>query len=316
MEHEIRVGRYRLAIVSSVTIKASVESLADTAVITLPAAMYNQALDIEKKVSEGDPVSIRFGYDKKGEDLPLEFSGYVESISADDGAVKIHCEDELYRYRQDLEDAVISDVTVRRLMERVNAEIGGFGLSCDYDFKYDRFTIYNATGFDVLKKIQQETKANIYLKGKTLHIHPQYSEVSGEAVYDFAVNIEKSDLKYKEAKKRKLICTVEGTDQAGKSVKVVKGTPGGDKFTLSIPGVSDRSTLERRAEEELKIRAYTGYEGTITGWLIPYVEPAMMVEIRDSDYEYKNGKYYVVAVETSFSKSGGVRKITLGKRIG
>ena len=149
-----------------------------------------------------------------------------------------------------------------------------------------------------------------------MHIHPQYSEVSGEAVYDFAVNIEKSDLKYKEAKKRKLICTVEGTDQAGKPVKVVKGTPGGDKFTLSIPGVSDRSTLERRAEEELKIRAYTGYEGTITGWLVPYVEPAMMVEIRDSDYEYKNGKYYVVAVETSFSKSGGVRKITLGKRIG
>ena len=316
MEFDIRVGSYRLTMVNGVTVKSSVESLADTAVITLPASVYNKALEIESKIAEGDAVTIRFGYDKTGDELPVEFSGYVESISTDDGSIKINCEDELYNYRKDLQDTVLSGVTVKKLLEHVNAELGGFSLECDYDFKYDKFTIYNATGFDVLKKVQQETKANIYLKGRTLHVHPQYSEVGDTVIFDFARNIERSELKYKDEKKRKFMCVVEGTDAKGKTVRVQKGTPGGDKFTLKLPGVSDKATLERRAEEELKVRAYTGYEGSITGWLIPRVEAAMLVEIRDADYEYKTGKYYVVSVETTFSELGGKRKVTLGKKVG
>lgn len=316
MEFDIKVGSYKLTMVNSVTVKSSVESLADTAVITLPASVYNKALEIESKISEGDAVTIRFGYDKTNDELPVEFSGYVESISTDDGSIKIHCEDELFNYRKDLKDTVLSGITVKKLLEHVNAELGGFNLDCDYDFKYDKFTIYNATGFDVLKKVQQETKANIYLKGKTLHVHPQYSEIGETVIYDFARNIEKSELKYKDGRKRKLLCIVEGTDSKGKVVKVQKGTPGGDKFTLKLPGVSDKATLERRAQEEISAKAYTGYEGSITGWLIPRVEATMVVEIRDSDYEYKTGKYYVVSVETTFSEQGGKRKVTLGKKIG
>lgn len=315
MDFDITIGSYRLTMLDSATVKSSVESLADTAVITLPAAVYNKALEVEGKINEGDAVCIRFGYDAATTDLPVEFRGYVESISTDDGAIKINCEDELYNYRKDLADKVLANVTIKQLMEHINQELGGFTLECDYDFKYDKFTIYNATGFDVLKKVQEETRANIYLKEKTLHIHPQYSEIDKTVIYDFAVNIEKSELKYKDASKRKFICTIEGTDAAGKTVKVTKGTPGGDKFTLKIPGVSDKATLEKRAEEELKIKAYSGYEGSITTWLIPQVEPSYLAEIRDADYEFKTGKYYVVSVETTFSEKGGSRKVTLGKKI-
>ena len=316
LDFDITIGGYRLTMLESVTVKAGVENLADTAVVVLPATVYNKALEIEGKIKEGDAVAIRFGYDTDLSELPVEFEGYVESISTDDSSIKIQCEDELYNYRKDLTDKVFTDATVKEIMEHVNRELGGFDLSCDYDFKYDKFTLYNATGFNVLKKIQEETRANIYLKGRTLHIHPQYAETGGTVIYDFAVNIEKSELKYRDARTRKFICTIEGTDAAGKTVKVTKGTPGGDKFNLKIPGVSDRVTLERRADEELKIRSYTGYEGSITGWLVPYVEPAWVAEIRDADYEYKTGKYYVVAVETSFSSAGGKRKVTLGKKIG
>ena len=37
--------------------------------------------------------------------------------------------------------------------------------------------------------------------------------------------------------------------------------------------------------------------------------------IVDPDYEYKNGTYYVTAVEVDYSKGGGKRAITLGKRL-
>ncbi len=302
--------------VDKITVKASVESLADVATVTLPASVFNRALEIERKIKEGDAVRIRFGYDAATpDDLPLEFEGYVENIATDDGEIKITCEDELYNFRRDLKDKVLTGVSIDELMRHVCRELGGFEVKCDYDFKYDKFTIYNATGFDVLKKVQQETRANIYLVGKTLHIHPQYSQIGKTAIYDFARNIETSELKYLNEGKRKFICTIEGTDAAGKTVKVTKGTPGGDKFTLKIPGVSDRATLERRADEELKIKSYTGYEGSITGWLVPRVVPTDLVEIRDADYPHKTGKYYVVAVESTFSAAGGERKVTVGKKV-
>jgi hypothetical protein len=74
--------------------------------------------------------------------------------------------------------------------------------------------------------------------------------------------------------------------------------------------------IKRVAESEYNLWVYDGYEGSITGWLIPYVEPAYKIELRDSEYEYKNGNYYVIATETNFSSSGGSRKITLGRKIG
>lgn len=315
MDFDITIGKFRLTMLERAVVTASVENLADTAVLTLPGAAYNRALEIESKVKEGDAVCIRFGYDSHLRELPVEFEGYVESISTDDGSIKINCEDEIYKFRKDLKNTVLSNISVKELLQHVVGELGGFTLSCDYEFKYDKFTIYEATGFDVLKKIQEETRANIYLRGKTLHVHPQYAEIGRKVIYDFATNIEKSALKYKDGKRRKFIATIEGTDASGKTVKVTKGTPGGDKFTLKLPGVSDRATLEQRAEEELKIRAYSGYEGDFTGWLIPRVEPTDVVELRDADYEYKNGTYYVVTVVSTYDSAGGSRKVTIGKKI-
>ena len=316
MNFDITIGTFRLTTLESVVVTCSVENLADTATITLPGAAYNRALEIESKIKEGDAVRIRFGYDAHLQELPVEFEGYVESITTDDGSIKINCEDEIYKFRKDLKNTVLSSVSVKVLLQHVIRELGGFELSCDYDFKYDKFTIYEATGFDVLKKVQEETRANIYLKGKTLHVHPQYAETGKNVICDFAVNIEKSELKYKDARKRKFIATIEGTDAKGKTIKVTKGTPGGDKFTLKLPGVSDKATLERRAEEELKIRAYSGYEGSFTGWLLPHIAPTDIVELRDADYEYKTGKYYVVSVVSTFAAGGGSRKVTIGKKIG
>ncbi|MCD8081868.1 MAG: hypothetical protein LUF04_16175 [Bacteroides sp.] len=313
----ITIGKFQLRMFEKLTIKKNVESLAGTAAITLPGSAYNVALDVESKIAEGDEVLVRFGYDAQGMDLPLEFEGYVESIAADDGSIVINCEDEIYKMRiTDLKDAVLPGISVKGLLEHVLGQMdGNYTLACDYEFKYDKFTIQNATAFDVLKKVQEETGANIYLERTTLHVHPQYAQIGDKVIYDFARNIEKSALKYKDAKRRKFMVTVKGTDWKGRTVKVEKGTPGGDKITLNLPGVSDKQTMENRADEVLKQKAYSGYEGDITTWLVPFVKPTDQAEIRDADYEYKTGTYYVVAVETNLSDAGGSRKVTIGAKL-
>lgn len=319
MSWKITVGRYRLAMIESVSVKRSVEELSDTAVITLPASVYNKALDIESKIRRGDRVTVELGYDGN---LMQEFDGYLESITTDDGSLKLNCEDGLFLYRVSLDDAELKGASVSSILKHVNSRISeaypneeSLGLSCDYDFSYDKFVIRGATGYDVLKKIQEEAKPNIYLKGRTLHVHPQYAEVFGHVRYDFGTNIEKSELKYRNAADRKMMVVVESKGSDGKVIKVEEGTTGGDKTTINVSGITDTASLRRIAQEALAHKVYTGYEGSFTGWLVPYCDAGYKVTITDKDYEVKNGTYYVLGVETEFSQAGGVRKVQIGKKL-
>lgn len=74
--------------------------------------------------------------------------------------------------------------------------------------------------------------------------------------------------------------------------------------------------MKERGIEELKKYSFDGYEGSITGWLIPYVDAGYSVYIKDKEYEYKNGVYYANSVTTTFSSDGGVRKVQLGIKLG
>ena len=314
MSWDIKIGGYRLKMVEKVSIKRSVELLADTATVTLPATVFNKTISIEDKIKVGDAVEIELGYN---DDLKKEFKGYLKSIKTDGGSLTLELEDDIYLFRKSVKDEEMKDASVKKILENICSQVGGFSVSCDYDFTYDKFVINNATGYDVLKKIQDEASPNIYLKDKVLHVHPQYAEIFGEARYDFGKNIERegTDLKYKSEDERKFLIVVEGTDETGATVSVEKGVTGGDKMTLKLPGVSSRSSLEQKAQSVLEQKVYTGYEGSFQSWLVPYVDAGYKVAITDPDYEVKNGTYYVISVETTFSKDGGVRKVTLGKRL-
>ena len=314
MSWNIRIGGFRLRMVEKVSIKRSVELLSDTATITLPGTVFNKAINIEDKIKVGDDVEIKLGYN---DNLKEEFKGYLKAIKTDGGSLTLELEDDIYLFRKSVKDEEMKNASVKSILENISSQVGGFSVSCDYDFSYDKFVINNATGYDVLKKIQDEASPNIYLKDKVLHVHPQYAEIFGEARFDFSRNIERdgTDLKYKSEDERKLLVVVEGTDETGATVSVEKGTTGGDKMTLKLPGVSSKSSLEQKAQSVLDQKVYTGYEGSFQSWLIPYVDAGYKVSITDPDYEIKDGTYYVISVETTFSQNGGVRKITLGKKI-
>jgi hypothetical protein len=324
MNFNIKIGNYALQTLDSVKIAKSVESLSDTAVIVIPGANINRALEVEDKIKTGDEVEIRLGY---GDNLLLEFKGYLNRIATDDNAIRLECEDALYLFKKNLKNRELKNITLKNFLNEIVKEVNqvnkaegtptNYTVTCDYNFTWDKFTIFKATAFDVLKKVQDETKANIYFKDEVLHIHPQYSEIFNKetVIYDFAVNIEKSQLKYLLQKDKKIEVEVSATLPDGKTKKVKYGTPGGTKREISI-GSANEESMKARAEQEWNLFAYDGYEGSFTGWLLPVVEPAYKIRIQDGDYSFKNGNYYVVAVETKFSSSGGERTVTIGKKIG
>ena len=312
MTWNIRIGKYRLLMLDSALINRSVEQLSDTAIIVLPGAYYNQALQVEQQIQRGSRVVIELGYDN---DLQREFTGFVDAIHTDDGSLRIVCEDGLFKYRVALENRVLKNVSLTDVLAFLHRFIPGYSYVCDYDFTYEQFAIQDATAYDVLKKIQEETKANIYLKDTVLHIHPQYSEIFGTVNYDFAKNIESSDLQYRQETERNVRVVVESKGRDGKVKKVEAGTTGGDNVAIKIGGVASLSSLQKIADEALLQRRYTGYEGSFKTWLVPFIDAGYKARLRDDDYEYKNGVYYVTKVETTFSQMGAIRTVSIGKKL-
>lgn len=311
MCYDIQVGHYRLSLLESVEIHKSVDLLADTAVITLPGVVYNTALEVEDKIKVGDRVMIRLGYD---DELTTEFEGYLWRMDTDDGSLTLNCEDDLFLLRTPVPDKQLTSTSAKEVAEYL-LKGTAFKLNCTCSVSYEKFVIKDATILDVLKKLQEDTKANVYMRDGQLNIHHAYTEHTGKVAYDFSRNIEFSDLKYRREVDRKFEVLVEGITLDGKRKRVTVGTTGGEKRTIKVYNVLSETELRKRGEEELKYLTYDGYEGSITAWLIPYVEPGYTATLRDREYEYKNGTYYVVSVTTAFSEDGGVRRVELGHKL-
>lgn len=353
IDYRIKIGNYNLVGIDRVEVSESVEELSDSAVIVLPGESWNNAIRIEDKVKAGDKVDIWFGYD---ENLEHEFSGYVDRITNDNGSISVFCEDSLWLFKKSIDfgsakkptilqsaiasigsgaldkakvdgclTAQLHNTTSKAIIDKmlnIVAAISGeekLKLNCTLDVNYEKFDFDHCTPYDVLKKIQDDGKPDIYIADGVLHVHPVYSEIRGECVYSLQHNVESENLKYVKADDRKVLIKIEvgkkmKKENKGESFNV--GIRGGEIIKMDYRGrAMDKNSIINAAKAELAKYSYDGYEGSITGWLIPVCHPSYSAELRDDEYEYKNGKYYVTKVVSSISASGGVREVTLGRLI-
>lgn len=313
LDFEVKIGEFYLGMIDSITIHKSVELLADTCEIVLPAARLNKALEVEEQIKRGDEVSVSIGYKEVG--IKEEFKGYLQRISTDGGSIKLFCEDDLFQFRKDLPNEELKKISLSDLLSKVVKGIGkNYKVNCSYTWVYDKFVIRDATGYDVLKKVQEECGADIYLKDGVLHIHPPGEVVGKERFYDFAVNIEEAELSFKRAEDKKVKVVVKAIMPDGKVKEIEVGSTGGEKVEVKCHA-SDTASMKARGEAEVKRRTFDGYDGSITTWLIPECNPGDTASIHDGDYTYKDGTYFVRSVTTEFSEAGGKRKVELGYRL-
>ena len=313
LDFEVKIGEFYLGMVDNITIHKSVELLADTCEIVLPAARLNKALEVEEQIKRGDEVSVSIGYKEVG--IKEEFKGYLQRISTDGGSIKLFCEDDLFQFRKDLPNEELKKISLSDLLSKVVKGIGkNYKIDCSYTWVYDKFVIRDATGYDVLKKVQEECGADIYLKDGVLHIHPPGEVIGKERFYDFAVNIEEAELSFKRAEDKKVKVVVKAIMPDGKVKEIEVGSTGGEKVEVKCHA-SDTASMKARGEAEVKRRTFDGYDGSITTWLIPECNPGDTASIHDGDYTYKDGTYFVRSVTTEFSEGGGKRKVELGYRL-
>lgn len=304
--------KYRLTTLNSVEIDESVERLVDTAIITLPESVLNSPLNIESKIKRGTEVVIQLGYNSS---LKNEFTGFVTEVKNNSSSLQIICEDALFLFRKSIPDTVFKPAPLNDVLQYlINNVDPTYTLVCDFDFSYEKYVIHKAEAYDVLKKIQEELKANIFFntEKKELHVHAPYREKSGHVKFRMNKNIESSSLEFKRAEDRKVEVTIECTGADGKLQTVKIGEPGGETISRKVSATNDLMLI---AENELITHMADKYEGTVTSWLIPIVKPTYTIDFEDEDYPEKAGLYYAVAVKTSFSESGASRTTTFGVKL-
>lgn len=308
---------WRLALVESVEIHRSVDLLAAACVIKLPDKVYNKVEDVSDKIKRGYKVTVKLGYDAA---LQQEFSGYLLSINTDNNNITLTCEDSLFILRKAVKDKQFAGAGVKAIAQYILQQTGvKMTLNCTDPIVYDKFTIVSATAYDVLKKIEEETKDNIFITEnaggtRVLNIHPPYEMLGDSVVYSLQKNVEDSDLKWLNKDDLKVQIVIKSTGTDGKITEYKYGTTGGDRHTRQVSGMSG-AALKQVAMNEYQKWYYDGYQGSVTGWLIPNCEPTYAAAIVDDEYPDKNGTYYVNSVTTSIGAEGGKRKIQIGRKL-
>jgi hypothetical protein len=309
---DITIGSYKVKTLTEVKITTSVLNLSDTATITMPGQYLNTWRKIEDKVHVGDAVTIKLGYDNN---LETEFTGYLKRISRDNNSLVLECEDALWLTNKMVADMEYKSISLKELLTGILAQVDPeMTVECDYDFTYEKMVVFKSTALDVLKKVHEDTKANIWFEGKTLHVHPVYQQAKGDklVIYDTEVNVQSNELKWKDATDKRVMVEVKYIDSDGTLSTKQYGVNGGEKVTRYVNATD--SDLVKAAENEYNLWNYSGYEGSLTGWLVPVVKAGGSVRLRDK--ERPEGVYYVTGVEIEFGRNGAKRKVTLGRKLG
>lgn len=314
----IKIGDYTFSSVNEVEVTKSVEDLVDTAIIKLPTKFKIRSTGelkyIEEVIKPGDKVEITLAYEGKFE--KMEFAGYVSKVSPKI-PMEIQCEDAMWLLRRKNINKAFGKTTLKEVLNEV---VAGTGVQLSEkvpQMQIDKFIIQNANGAQVLQKLKEDFAISAYLddEGKLYAGLEQMNNIGQVAIYDLNYNLVSNDLEFKTEDEKKLKVRYTYIDKANKKKQVEVGDPDGELRTFHTSVISDEAQLRKMAEAELKKNKYSGFEGSVKSFLIPFATRGMVAEIRDKEHENRQGKYFIKKVVTSFGTSGARRTVTIGNKL-
>jgi len=321
----ITIGSYRFTRAEGVEIEKSSRLLADLAVIKVPSYAYiaGERVEPAKIFKAGDRVTIELGYE--GVYGGVEYSGFVKHIS-EGNPIEIECEDNTWLLRQRNYTQSWRSTTIKEVLEYVTSD-SGIELAGDVpDIALKPFYLKNVNGAQVLERLKTDYGLTVYFdRDCRLYAGLAYKEDRGLIRYTlpyrnnnqnklYEVNVISSSLKYRRAEDVKLRIRAVHIRQDNTLLEVECGDPEGELRTLYSYDIANAKQLKEWAETEISKYKYTGYEGNITTFLIPYSEYGMTARVVDPQYGH-DGLYYIEAVKTSYGQSGARREVELGIRV-
>lgn len=322
---DITIGDFNFDFVNNIEITSSWENLTDTATIIIPKKLRMLKDGISQDVitagedalwKRGDVVNLNLGYNDNND---LRFEGLITKIKPK-FPLEFTCEDKMWTLKQTtIKKFSGASVTIPDLLEQILPA----GIEYDAeDINLGKFVIEQATVAEVLEYIKKTFGLSAYFQNGRLYVGLAYKLSS---ISDFALNeliefefqkniIDYDGLDYIREEDQNLKVTAINIKSDNTRQEITVGDSFGEQRTLYYYNLSE-SAVRTLANEALTKLKYTGFSGSFTTFLKPYVKHGDAVKIIDPIIPDRNGVYLVRKVVTRFGMEGGRQEITLDRKI-
>ncbi len=341
LNSDITIGDFRFSGVNEVIIKRSMHSISDTALIKIPSIariIKNGKAKPENVLTgslfnEGDKVIIKLGYN--GE-LQTEFKGFVRRRNLD-MPMEVECEGYGWLMKRNRVQGFYPSCPLIDLLNKAVSDLEQeevIHVVCPDEINFNKVSLQSNSGLDVLNKITKYTDGTLscffitpdtlwcgrvltgYANGidpfngmdgnREISIRPGFNALS-----DTSLLVHNSELNPVLVIYSKKLANGSRLTQSSNSIKGYVRVR-----NKLLNQVKDAHSLKILANEKSLKESYTGYEGYITGFLQPYVQPGNSVTISDKQFPERDGTYLVESTEVQFGIKGARRKVELGPKFG
>lgn len=331
LNSRISIGGFTFSGVHEVRISRSIHSLIENATIRLPArarivrkANSNPELVVTaSQFIEGDKVTIQLGYNNR---LQTEFEGYVYRINQE-MPLEVVCEGSSWLLRRTnvnySADAILLSSFLKKAVKGTSVKT-----ICVSDFQLNNVQL-NGSGLDALQELDKYTDGGLscfFIEPATLWCGPVYHAFArGKDVFENGtVNYRKGfntpmhgALKWRSAAELKTRIAYNKRLDSGLKISAESSVYSSPNHIVEkvLNHITSPATLKLLANENACRLNYTGYEGSLTGFLQPFAQPGYIVQYEDAAYPTRNGNYLVESTEVTFGMNGARRRVEPGPRL-
>lgn len=325
----ITIGSFTFKGVHDVHIKKSIHSPINTCNIKLPISarirqsgqLSTVSMQTATAFTEGDKVIVKLGYNGL---YKQEFEGFVRRVNFST-PVEIECEGYIYQLRKKyLQPKTFVNVDYKEI---VNYIIAGTDIVLsdamkEESLKVEKFIVRNDTGAETLEQLNKHLTNifNISFHGNVLYMGAAYLNVNTTLVnktvkYKMGWNVIKDGgLRLRIPPLDKVNISITGIKSDGTKVKTTTDN------SLNIKRIRTRTVTNEAALKYLatlheKKETYSGYEGKIQGFGIPFCEHGWVVQLDDPRYVERGGNYLCDSVEVKYNKRGYRRIVGIGIKL-
>jgi hypothetical protein len=321
MTADIFIGPFKPVKPHSAKWNCSVTKYTDSGSFKIPAiSRLKSTGGVYEKVQtglqfqEGMKVEIHTGY---GGNNYLRFKGFISRINFT-VPLEVECEGYSYQLRKKLNfTKAYKNTTAKKIL--LDLIQGTDIVLSDQipDIPIEKATFEGCTGVEVLEWIKEKCLLTVYFNFDVLYVGLMQLEPKATANFRLGWNtVKDSDLKFNNNKEfADVRIELSGRKKDGTRQKAFIGKKTGQIKRLKT-AIKDQSALNEIIKQKQIEIVNKGYEGSITGFLIPYVMPGMAIHIEDTKYPERTGKYFCTGVDGDFSPSGGRQKIQIGNSLG
>lgn len=332
LNSRITINGFEWSGVESVGVKRSIHSAADSAMIKMPSVgrvkRKNADVAVVQALSElwkeGDSVKIELGYNGR---YNTEFEGFVRFLNPQ-VPLEIECEGYIRQLRLNKSiKGFYANTSVKKLLELA---VKGTDVSVyvQDDIPLHNITLDNAGGTDIISeiiRISQNVITIFFIEPKKLWCGLAYSSYkdnvnpfnNGDVKYRIGYNcIRDNSLRIKSPSEPVQII-FGGTLATGRRIETASEKKVlHNKVTAMNNNIRSIADMQKIANEMQYQRNYSGFEGSITGFLEPYCQPGYKMYLRDDRYSAAGGYYIAESTSVNFSTRGARRSVEVGPVIG